>query len=219
MVAVGVVARRVERSAASVIETRFTEALRRTRSGATRQPTASNPIVSVCAESARKISCRSGSSQHRYNDTSVANEQKIVTKISGEDGKGQSGKLAGSRFAFPRNSSARLEAGVRRSRSFSTGKREHRGQVSRFSSAMTRTKMRRALRPLVTCVRACRRSTLNSFQTFQQRFVPAILIFPLNSYLSERNFLNESTVPLGRMLVPSNRPIPSINSFLRFGQT
>lgn len=44
-VAVGVVARRAERSAASVVETRFTEALRRTRSGATRQPTASNPFV------------------------------------------------------------------------------------------------------------------------------------------------------------------------------
>lgn len=60
-VAVGVVARRAERSAASVIETRFTEALRRTRSGATRQPTATNPILSVCAQSARKISYRSRS--------------------------------------------------------------------------------------------------------------------------------------------------------------
>lgn len=121
----------------------------------------------------------------------------VIFHAFGFQTKIERGRLPGWRNAFPRNASARLvEAGVGRSRTFSTGKREHRGQVSRFSSAMTRTKTRRALRPLVTCVRACRRSTLNSFQAFWQRSVPAILTFLLNSYLSKRNFFNESTVAL-----------------------
>lgn len=237
MVAVGVVARRAERSAASVIETRFTEALRRTRSGATRQPTASNPFVVKVRE--------------KYPAVHVPNSIGLIglpqrtngrwlffTRLdSRRRSKGADCQVGVTRFPETRVLHQQKQELVDRV-PFQLGNANNRGQVSRFSSAMTRTKTRRALRPLVTCVRACRRSTLNSFQAFWQRSVPAILTFLLNSYLSKRNFFDESTVALrerssdcpakvacflnfvsnARSVQPTDT-IDTIGSFLRLGQT
>lgn len=98
MVSVGVVARRAKRSAASVIETRFTEALRRTRSGATRQPRRfqSYPLrlCRKCAKRILPISFLMASIRSTFRDERIEDGYFSLARIPGEDRKGQTARFA-----------------------------------------------------------------------------------------------------------------------------
>lgn len=134
---------RRRQSTASVIETRFTEALRRISRVATREP---------ISRSRARI----------QNSRGIIAPLEQPPKEIFSDRRGQAARL-NQRGSFPRGrKSVRVEISIRHAGLvFNSGsgatpgwENASRGQVSRFSGAMTRSKTQRALKPLVTYVHA-----------------------------------------------------------------